>query len=197
MSLLPPRALGGAVDLGITFYPRYRLFAMLAAGLLILAVWLFLERTRLGAIIRANIKDKDMVAVLWININRVHLHLRPRRLAGRRRLMTVSDRITVMHFGRVLAEGVPPTSSEATRSARHISARRASRPPAETRARIRARSGHAAATESRSLRVGASGRQALPSHGELIRSTDQCSTARTSTPTTAPATSSRGSPSAW
>jgi branched-chain amino acid transport system permease protein len=71
MSLLPPRGLGGAVDLGITFYPRYRLFTMGAAGLLIVAVWLFLERTRLGAIIRAGIEDKDMVAVLGINIDRI------------------------------------------------------------------------------------------------------------------------------
>ena len=71
MSLLPPRALGGAMDLGVTFYPRYRLFVMVAAGLLILGVWLFLERTRLGAIIRAGIEDKDMVAVLGINVNRV------------------------------------------------------------------------------------------------------------------------------
>lgn len=71
MSLLPPRAVGGAVDLGVTFYPRYRLFTMVAAGLLILTVWLFLERTRLGAIIRAGIEDKDMVAVLGINVSRV------------------------------------------------------------------------------------------------------------------------------
>jgi branched-chain amino acid transport system permease protein len=71
MSLLPPRVLGGAVDLGVTFYPRYRLFAMVVAGLLILAVWLGLERTRLGAIIRAGIEDKDMVSVLGIDVDRV------------------------------------------------------------------------------------------------------------------------------
>jgi branched-chain amino acid transport system permease protein len=71
MSLLPPRGLGGALDLGVTFYPRYRLFAMVVAGLLILATWLFLEKTRLGAIIRAGIEDKDMVAVLGVNIHRV------------------------------------------------------------------------------------------------------------------------------
>jgi branched-chain amino acid transport system permease protein len=71
MSLLPPRVLGGAVDLGVTSYPRYRLFAMVGAGLLILATWLFLEKTRLGAIIRAGIEDRDMVAVLGINIRRI------------------------------------------------------------------------------------------------------------------------------
>jgi branched-chain amino acid transport system permease protein len=71
MSLLPPRVLGGAVDLGVTFYPRYRLFAMVVAGFLILAVWLGLERTRLGAIIRAGIEDKDMVSVLGIDVDRV------------------------------------------------------------------------------------------------------------------------------
>ena len=71
MSLLPPPALGGAVDLGIAFYPRYRLFAMATAAVLVLAVWLFLERTRLGAIVRAGIEDKDMVAVLGIDVKRV------------------------------------------------------------------------------------------------------------------------------
>jgi branched-chain amino acid transport system permease protein len=44
---------------------------MVVAGLLILAVWLGLERTRLGAIIRAGIEDKDMVSVLGIDVDRV------------------------------------------------------------------------------------------------------------------------------
>src|SRR3989441_11071268 len=36
-SHLPPPALRGGVDLGFTFYPKYRLFIMVAAGLLVLA----------------------------------------------------------------------------------------------------------------------------------------------------------------
>ena len=53
MSQLPPPLLRGGVDLGITFYPKYRLFVMVAAALLVLGAWLFLEKTRYGAIMRA------------------------------------------------------------------------------------------------------------------------------------------------
>lgn len=70
-SQLPPAALRGGVDLGIAFYPKYRLFVMVMAGLLVLGTWLFLEKTRYGAIMRAGIEDKEMVAVLGIDIHRV------------------------------------------------------------------------------------------------------------------------------
>src|SRR5258707_15603919 len=36
ISHLPPEILRGGVDLGFTFYPKYRLFVMVAAGLLVL-----------------------------------------------------------------------------------------------------------------------------------------------------------------
>jgi branched-chain amino acid transport system permease protein len=68
ISQLPPAALRGGVDLGFTFYPKYRLFVMAAAGLLILATWLFLEKTRYGAIMRAGIENKEMVSLLGIDI---------------------------------------------------------------------------------------------------------------------------------
>jgi branched-chain amino acid transport system permease protein len=71
MSQLPPPILRGGVDLGITFYPKYRLFVMAMAGLLILGSWLFLERTRYGAIMRAGIEDKEMVSLLGIDIHRL------------------------------------------------------------------------------------------------------------------------------
>ena len=71
MSQLPPPILRGGVDLGITFYPRYRLFVMVAAALLVLGAWLFLERTRYGAIMRAGIEDKEMVSLLGIDIHRL------------------------------------------------------------------------------------------------------------------------------
>lgn len=67
----PPTWLAGTVDLGITFYPRYRLAVMVATGLLVVACWLFVERTRYGAIIRAGIEDKEMASALGINIGRV------------------------------------------------------------------------------------------------------------------------------
>jgi branched-chain amino acid transport system permease protein len=71
MSQLPPAILRGGVDLGITIYPKYRLFVMAMAGLLVLGAWLFLEKTRYGAIMRAGIEDKEMVSLLGIDIHRL------------------------------------------------------------------------------------------------------------------------------
>src|SRR5258708_18516314 len=69
ISHLPPEILRGGVDLGFTFYPKYRLFVMVAAGLLVFLTWLFLEKTRYGAIMRAGIENKEMVALLRIDIH--------------------------------------------------------------------------------------------------------------------------------
>ena len=71
ISQLPPAALRGGVDLGFTFYPKYRLFVMAAAGLLVIGTWLFLEKTRYGAIMRAGIENKEMVSLLGIDIHRL------------------------------------------------------------------------------------------------------------------------------
>ncbi|MBW2147864.1 MAG: branched-chain amino acid ABC transporter permease [Deltaproteobacteria bacterium] len=71
MSVIPPKLLAGAVDLGVTYYPTYRLFLIFFAGAIVLGVWLFLERTKYGAIIRAGIENKEMVSALGINIHRL------------------------------------------------------------------------------------------------------------------------------
>ena len=71
ISQLPPAMLRGGVDLGFTFYPKYRLFVMVVAGLLVVATWLFLEKTRYGAIMRAGIENKEMVSLLGIDIHRL------------------------------------------------------------------------------------------------------------------------------
>ena len=71
MSQPPPPLLRGGVDLGITTYPKYRLFVMVMAGLLVLGAWLFFEKTRYGAIMRAGIEDKEMVSLLGIDIHRL------------------------------------------------------------------------------------------------------------------------------
>jgi len=69
ISQLPPLLLRGGVDLGFTFYPKYRLFVMAVAGLLVVGTWLFLEKTRYGAIMRAGIENKEMVSLLGIDIH--------------------------------------------------------------------------------------------------------------------------------
>src|SRR3989441_10009002 len=67
----PPPLLMGAVDLGVPAYPKYRLVVMAFTAMLVLGCHLFVTRTRYGAILRAGIEDKDMAAVLGINIRRV------------------------------------------------------------------------------------------------------------------------------
>jgi len=67
----PPSLLAGGVDLGVTVYPKYRLAVMIVTAALVAACYLFVTRTRYGAIIRAGIEDKDMAAALGINIRRV------------------------------------------------------------------------------------------------------------------------------
>ncbi len=66
-----PAALRGAVNLGIGHFPIYRLFLIVATAVVVLALWLFLEKTRYGLIIRAGSRDADIVRVLGIDISRV------------------------------------------------------------------------------------------------------------------------------
>ena len=71
ISHLPPAALRGGLDLGFTFYPKYRLFVMVMAGFLVLLTWLFFEKTKYGAIMRAGIENKEMVSLLGIDIHKL------------------------------------------------------------------------------------------------------------------------------
>ena len=64
-----PKLLVGAVNLGFMYYPKYRLFLIIVTALCSLGVWLFLSRTRLGAIIRAGTDNSPMVDALGINIS--------------------------------------------------------------------------------------------------------------------------------
>jgi branched-chain amino acid transport system permease protein len=68
-----PEALQGAVDIGIGFFPLYRLFVIGAAAAVLLGLWLFLERTSFGLIIRAGARDPQIVRVLGVNVARVWL----------------------------------------------------------------------------------------------------------------------------
>lgn len=72
-SLLPPKFLAGAVDLGFTVYPKYRLALILFTATIVVALYLLLTRTNVGAILRAGIENREMVKVLGIDINKVFL----------------------------------------------------------------------------------------------------------------------------
>jgi branched-chain amino acid transport system permease protein len=68
-SVLPPSGLSGAIDLGVTKYPKYLMFTTVVSGGLITVCWAIIEKTRYGAIIRAGVEKKDMVSALGINVD--------------------------------------------------------------------------------------------------------------------------------
>jgi branched-chain amino acid transport system permease protein len=69
-NVAPPESLGGVVVWGDFVYPRYRLFVIGATAVLAIAMWWLLERTRLGAIVRAGSESTDMVSLLGLNVER-------------------------------------------------------------------------------------------------------------------------------
>lgn len=68
-----PEALRGAVNLGIGYFPKYRLFLIAATAVIVLALWLFIEKTRYGLIIRAGSRDPEIVRVLGVDVSKVWL----------------------------------------------------------------------------------------------------------------------------
>jgi branched-subunit amino acid ABC-type transport system permease component len=68
-----PEAFGGAVFVGGLIYAKYRFFACLAAIGMIVLLWLFLEKTPYGAMIKAGAHDSEMVRALGINLPRLRL----------------------------------------------------------------------------------------------------------------------------
>jgi branched-chain amino acid transport system permease protein len=68
-----PEFLSGAADLGRFFFPKYRLFLIAVAAVVLLALWIFLERTPYGLIIRAGARDQEILQVLGVDIARVWL----------------------------------------------------------------------------------------------------------------------------
>ena len=71
--LIPPPELSGAVLVGGLIYAKYRLYASLAAIALILSLYVFLEKTPYGAMIKAGAHDSEMVRALGINLTRLRL----------------------------------------------------------------------------------------------------------------------------
>jgi branched-chain amino acid transport system permease protein len=64
-------ALRGGVDLGAVVYPRFRLFVIALAVLVGIALWYVQSKTRVGAVVRAGVDDRETIAALGINIGLV------------------------------------------------------------------------------------------------------------------------------
>jgi branched-chain amino acid transport system permease protein len=68
-----PDAISGAVLVGDLIYSKYRLFACAFAALAIGLLWLFLEKTPFGAIIKAGAHDSEMVRALGLDLAKLRL----------------------------------------------------------------------------------------------------------------------------
>jgi len=72
-SFYPPDILSGAIPIGGIFFPKYRIFVFVVTVLLTFGMWLFIEKTKYGSIIRAGTEDSEMVNCLGINIPKIFL----------------------------------------------------------------------------------------------------------------------------
>ena len=66
-----PQALSGAVDLGFMFMPKYRLWVVVAAAGMCLLTWFVIERTQLGARLRAATENPSLVQAFGVNVPRM------------------------------------------------------------------------------------------------------------------------------
>jgi branched-chain amino acid transport system permease protein len=68
-----PAALQGVVMVGDLRFPAYRIFIIAVAALVGAALWLALDRTRAGAMIRAAVDDAEMAQGVGIRVPRISL----------------------------------------------------------------------------------------------------------------------------
>src|SRR6201981_3216238 len=71
ISVATPAGLGGFVPRGPAVFPLYRMAVIGIAVIFAVALWLMLERTRLGAMIRAGVDDPQMARVGGIRVSRL------------------------------------------------------------------------------------------------------------------------------
>lgn len=67
----PPAWLSGGIDLGFVFFPAYRLWVVLVACTVCLVLWLAIERTSLGAVLRAASENAAIAEALGVRVPKV------------------------------------------------------------------------------------------------------------------------------
>lgn len=71
MTVATPGGLGGFARVGGAVFPLYRLAIIAIATAVAVSLWLLLDRTRLGAMIRAGVDDPDMARVVGIRVSQL------------------------------------------------------------------------------------------------------------------------------
>jgi len=75
LNIDPPEALTGSTVLGGVYFPIYRIFMISLAVVMGLLLWLAMEKTRLGAMVRAAVDDSEMARGVGIDTSRVSMFI--------------------------------------------------------------------------------------------------------------------------
>jgi branched-chain amino acid transport system permease protein len=71
LNVTTPAGLGGFARIASVAFPMYRLAIIVIAMVVAVGLWLLLDRTRLGAMIRAGVDDPDMARVVGIRVSQL------------------------------------------------------------------------------------------------------------------------------
>lgn len=75
LDISPPEVLTGSAQIGGMYFPRYRIFMISLAVLMGLFLWLVMDRTRMGAMVRAAVDDAEMARGVGIDTSRVSMFI--------------------------------------------------------------------------------------------------------------------------
>jgi len=75
MDITPPAVLTRSIVIGGVYLPTYRMFMIGLALAIGLALWLVIEKTRVGAAVRATVDDAQMARGVGIDTNRISMFI--------------------------------------------------------------------------------------------------------------------------
>jgi branched-chain amino acid transport system permease protein len=75
MDITPPATLTQSVVIGGIYFPVYRMFMIALALVIGMALWLVMEKTRMGAAVRATVDDAQMARGVGIDTNRISMFI--------------------------------------------------------------------------------------------------------------------------
>jgi len=75
LDIVPPAGLTRTVVVGGLYLPGYRIFMIALAAVIGLILWLVMEKTRMGAAIRATVDDAEMARGIGIDTSRISMFI--------------------------------------------------------------------------------------------------------------------------
>jgi branched-chain amino acid transport system permease protein len=69
----PPPVLSQSIAIGGVFFPLYRVFMIVIALVIGIGLWLVMEKTRIGAMVRATVDDAQMARGIGIDTSRISM----------------------------------------------------------------------------------------------------------------------------